>query len=138
MAQGDGLPKERFDDIDRVQSPAASKLVMLCEMTKNTVGQDPRGGGWSFVGDEAVVAALLRELPPLMRTLRPKFMVDGNDGRGDSDVVCDWNGVPIRLRLNAVGGRLHALKNIHLPASKQEDRIAAGQMRVAAWAAQAS
>lgn len=96
MAQGDGRPKDRPDDLDRIQAPAAKKLDMLCAAVKEQTGSDPRGGGWSFVGTPGVIKALLAELPPLMRTMRPKIVVSRSDGKCESDVIFDWSGVPDR------------------------------------------
>lgn len=132
------LPKERRDDIDRREQPAAAKLIELAEMVKAQLGEDPRGGGWSFVAKPHVVKACLDELPIILRTLAPKFAYSSDTGRGDADVVFVWSGVPIRVRHAAKGEVMHAIKTSQLPASMNLDRRAAGEMRLSAWNASSS
>lgn len=133
MAIGDGRPKDIPDDLDRIKAPAARKLVMLCDMTREKCGSDPRGGGWSFVGRPGVINALLKELPPLMRTMRPKVVVSRSDGRCEADVVFDWSGVPVRLRHNLSADNLFAVRHDQLPPSTNKDRREAALMRWREW-----
>lgn len=119
------LPKDRPDDLDRIQSPAAQKLLTLCEWAKAQLGRDPRGGGVSFVARPRVVEALWKELPELMRRLAQVVYV----GTRDADVVFRWEGVPIRVRSNVKDDKLYAREDVKLPDSQQADRRLAGEMR---------
>jgi hypothetical protein len=128
------LPKERLDDIDRREQPAGPKLAQLCDMVKAETGQDPRGGGWTFVAKPHIVQACLDELPPIARTLARKFYVTSDTGKGDADVVFVWSGIPVRVRHNAKGDVMHAIRLAQLPPSRNGDRRIAGELRLAAWA----
>lgn len=119
------LPKERPDDLDRVKSPAASKLQTLCEWSRAQLGRDPRGGGISFVGRPRVIEQIWNELPEIMRKLGPVVVV----GTHDADVVFTWEGVAIRVRSNVKDDKLYALEDTALPGSQQQDRRLAGEMR---------
>lgn len=139
MTTGNKLPQDIPDDLDRRESPAAAKLVMLATWVKEQSGEDPRGGGWSFLGKPEVVQALLEKLPPIMRTLAPKMSVNGSDANtSKADVVAYWEGVPIRTRHNCKGIVLHALRDSQLPPSTGPDRRIAGEMRMHHWAGSAS
>lgn len=127
------LPKDIPDDIDRRQATASVKLAQLASWVREQVGEDPRGGGWSFIAKPHVILACFNELPPLMRLLAPKISVSDSRGRGDADVVFRWEGIPVRLRHNAKGDVMHAGKTRDLPPSKNEDRRAAGEMRMNLW-----
>lgn len=126
-------PKERFDEVDRQQLPAAAKLAMLCDMTREKLGVDPRAGGWCFVGKPLVIATVLKELPRITVTLMAKTQVGKGDGADDQDAVFTWNGIKFRVRHNAKGDVLHAFEEKRLPPSKPEDRVTAAEMRFAAW-----
>ena len=138
MAQGDGRPKDRPDDLDRIKAPAAKKLDMLCAAVKEKTGEDPRGGHWSFVGRPQVIRALLSELPSLLRRMRPKIVVSRSDGKCDADVIFDWCGVPVRARLNVTDEGLWALRHDQLPPSKNEDRREAARIRWEAWSTESN
>lgn len=138
MAQGDGRPKDRPDDLDRINAPASRKLEMLCAATLEKTGQDPRGGGWSFVGRPGVIKALLAELPPLFRKMRPKIVVSRSDGKCDSDVIFDWSGVPVRMRHNVTDNGLWALRNEQLPPSTNHERREAARVRWEAWSTESN
>lgn len=127
------LPKERRDDIDRREQPAAAKLLELAEMVKETMGQDPRGGGWSYVARPHIVKQCLDELSPVLRTLAPKFSYSDTTGRGTADVVFTWNNITIRVRHKAKGDIMHAIRDADLPPSLNVDRRVAGELRIAAW-----
>lgn len=139
------LPRERPDDLDRIKSPAAKKLLMLCELSREQLGVDPRSGAASFVAIPRVLDAIWNELPPLMRTTVPVIVV-GVEG---ADVVFKWEGVPFIVRDIGIGDPralsintdLSAIRNVNLRAvlntrlesgelrSTQGDRRIAGEMR---------
>src|SRR4051812_39869521 len=50
---------DRMDEIDRAKQHPLTKLELLCIETKNTLGRDPRGGGFAFVGRPRVILQLL-------------------------------------------------------------------------------
>lgn len=139
MTTGNKLPQDIPDDMDRRDSSPGAKLVMLATWVKEQTGEDPRGGGWSFIGKPEVVHALLQKLPIIMRTLAPKMAVSGaNAATGKADVVAYWEGVPIRTRHNVKGTILHAIRDSLLPPSTGYDRRIAGEMRMHHWAGASS
>lgn len=127
------LPKDIPDDIDRRNATPSAKLYQLAAMVKEQTGEDPRGGRWSFVAKPHIVLACFTDLPAMMRVLAPKLAVSDGTGRGESDVIFRWEGIPVRLRLRAKGEVMHALRTAELPPSTNEERRAAGEMRWSLW-----
>ncbi len=125
------LPKDRPDDLDRVQANVLDKLRMICDNAKETFGEDPRGmpGKYSFVAQPRVIAQIWEEMPIIVRDLQRAIVY----GRDDADIVMFWNKIPFIVRLNVKQDLgLVIMKNKKIPESTSQDRMVAGNMRMRA------
>jgi hypothetical protein len=124
---------DRMDVIDRARQHPLTKLELLCIEMKNTLGRDPRGGGFAFVARPRVVLQLLLDLDvksALQSVVRLQEAVV--IGERDSDVVGWWQNVPIIVRSTCIADRLFCLDQTKIPLSSRVDRQRAGQLRMAA------
>lgn len=124
---------DRMDVVDRTKQHPLIKLELLCIEMKNTLGRDPRGGGFAFVGRPRVIQQLLIDLEvksALQSVIKLHDAVVV--GERDADIVGWWNRIPIIVRCTCVDDRLFCLDLTKIPMSKRVDRQRAGQLRMAA------
>jgi hypothetical protein len=120
------------DKLDREKAKTGDKLAWICDKAKEITGQDPRGGGWSFVAHPQVIQQMLVDFANASerRLQRPVVI-----GEHDGDVVFWWQDIPVRVRHMAKFPDVHLVPTLMLVRerpSDQADRRAAAELRMAA------
>lgn len=124
---------DRMDVIDRSKQDPRTKLELLAIETKNTTGQDPRGGGYAIVARPRIVLQLLIDLG-IRSALQSEIRLHDAVviGTHNADTIGWWMDVPIIVRCTTSSDNLFCVRLSHLPPSSMIDRQKAGQIRMAA------
>lgn len=119
------------DPITRKEAPAQERLIWICDQAAKETGRDPRGGGFSFVGQPSVIEHVVDQLTPDQRQLQRPVVI----GMNDSDVVAWWiTGavkIPFRCSFRARDATIWVVQDVHIPAHEPVDRRAAAEIRIA-------
>lgn len=133
-------PTNMDDALDRKRAGAIAKLEYICGKAAAVFGRDPRGGGFTLVGNHRVVGLALAELPGNARTLQKAVVI----GHRDGDIVGWWlhraseHPMPFRVRMTTRGTpagdqSLWVVPDEVLPPSQPHDRRYAAEARMALW-----
>lgn len=128
--------RTQLDEVDRRELDPRVKLQLLCAEARVEYGDDPRAGGFCFVGRPAFVLQLLIDIGagPLSSELRlnDSMIVGSQDvlttSRG-ADVVGWWRDIPIVVRSSTIKDGIVCCRLSQLRPSHQVDRRQSGIMR---------
>lgn len=133
------LPRDNKDLADHVNRKLATvpdKLAWICDQAAAAQGRDPRGGGFSFVGQPAVIEHVVRMLKPNERRMQRPIVI----GAAGAEIVAWWvpssgQHIPFRCSYRVkdadTKAQIWCLPDDLLVASDQVDRRAASEIRVA-------
>ncbi len=130
--------KDLSDPINRKNATVPDKLAWLCDQAAKEHGRDPRGGGFSFVGQPAVVEHVVNQLKANERRLQ-KMVVIGTAG---AEIVAWWvapggQQIPFRCSHRVkdadTKAQIWCLPDTLLVPSDQVDRRAASEIREAIY-----
>jgi hypothetical protein len=127
-------PKSRDDMADpvtRAAAPAQDRLTYICERAAIAFGRDPRGGGFSFVGQPSVLEYVVSQLSATQRNLQRPVVI----GTNDAEVIAWWvtptSRIPFRCSYRARDAQVWVVPDDLLVQMTQLDRRAAAEIRMA-------
>lgn len=129
--------KSLDDPINRKNAPLSDRLAWICEQASRDHGRDPRGGGFSFVGQPQDIEHMVSQLKPGERRMQKTVVI----GTAGAEIVAWWipsgggPGVPFRCSYKAKGGgtTIWCVPDAMLVPSDQVDRRAAAEIREAIY-----
>lgn len=124
--------KDLSDPLNRRDATVPEKLAWICDQAKQAHGRDPRGGGFSFVGQPGIVEHVVRRLKANERMMQRPIVI----GMAGAEIVAWWvppsgRNIPFRCSYRAKDGRIWCCPDEILVPSDPPDRVAASEIRVA-------
>lgn len=136
--------KDLSDPINRKNATVPEKLAWICDQAAKEHGRDPRGGGFSFVGQAAVVELVVGQLRANERRLQ-KMVVIGTAG---AEIVAWWVAPggqqipfrcsdlcfdPKRTKDSSARRQIWCVPDVMLMPSTRDERRAASEIREAIY-----
>lgn len=128
--------KDLADAVNRKNATVPDKLAWICDQAAAAHGRDPRGGGFSFVAQPAVIEHVVNQLKANERRLQRPVII----GTAGAEIVAWWvppsgQHIPFRcsyrVRDADAKAQIWCVPDELLVVSDQVDRRAAAEIRLA-------